>query len=106
MRGQTSMEYLIACGWAILIVIIVALVLWSFGIFDPDTYINELEEDCHELRGIKNAVGSRFEDHYRYDTCTLIYCDYEIVNNITICNSYQEEIYTIRDGVWLHEQIS
>ncbi|MBL7160267.1 MAG: hypothetical protein ISS93_00240 [Candidatus Aenigmarchaeota archaeon] len=37
-KGQAAMEYLMTYGWAILIVIIVAAVLFSLGIFNPSTY--------------------------------------------------------------------
>ncbi|MBI4021546.1 MAG: hypothetical protein HY369_04850 [Candidatus Aenigmarchaeota archaeon] len=37
-KGQSAMEYLMTYGWAILIVIIVAAVLFSLGVFDPATY--------------------------------------------------------------------
>jgi uncharacterized protein (UPF0333 family) len=37
-KGQSAMEYLMTYGWAILIVIIVAAVLFSLGVFNPATY--------------------------------------------------------------------
>jgi len=37
-KGQSAMEYLMTYGWAILIVIIVAAVLFSMGVFNPATY--------------------------------------------------------------------
>jgi len=37
-KGQSAMEYLMTYGWAILIVIIVAAVLYQLGIFNPSTY--------------------------------------------------------------------
>ena len=37
-KGQSAMEYLMTYGWAILIVIIVAAVLFSLGLFNPGTY--------------------------------------------------------------------
>jgi len=37
-KGQSAMEYLMTYGWAILIVIIVAAVLFSLGVFDPSSY--------------------------------------------------------------------
>lgn len=33
-RGQTGMEYLMTYGWAILVIVVVALVLWQMGIFE------------------------------------------------------------------------
>ena len=38
LKGQSAMEYLMTYGWAILIVIIVAAVLFSLGVFNPATY--------------------------------------------------------------------
>lgn len=38
MKGQSAMEYLMTYGWAILIVIIVAAVLFALGVFNPATY--------------------------------------------------------------------
>lgn len=37
-KGQSAMEYLMTYGWAILIVIIVAAVLFSLGVFNPSTF--------------------------------------------------------------------
>ena len=34
-KGQGAMEYLMTYGWAILVVIIVGVVLWQMGIFNP-----------------------------------------------------------------------
>jgi hypothetical protein len=34
-KAQGAMEYLLAYGWAILVVIIVGVVLWHMGIFKP-----------------------------------------------------------------------
>jgi len=34
-RGQGAMEYLMTYGWAILVVMIVGVVLWQLGIFNP-----------------------------------------------------------------------
>ena len=36
-KAQTSMEYLMTYGWAIIIVIIVGVALWRLGIFTPHT---------------------------------------------------------------------
>jgi len=33
--GQGAMEYLMTYGWAILVVIIVGVVLWQMGLFNP-----------------------------------------------------------------------
>lgn len=34
-RGQASTEYLTIYGWAILVVLIVGIFLWQFGVFSP-----------------------------------------------------------------------
>ncbi|PIO06460.1 hypothetical protein COT29_00960 [Candidatus Micrarchaeota archaeon CG08_land_8_20_14_0_20_59_11] len=34
-RGQSALEYLVTYGWAILAIVIIAAVLWYFGIFNP-----------------------------------------------------------------------
>lgn len=34
-RGQAALEYLITYGWAILAIVIIAGVLWYFGVFNP-----------------------------------------------------------------------
>jgi hypothetical protein len=34
-RGQSALEYLVTYGWAILAIVIIAGVLWYFGIFNP-----------------------------------------------------------------------
>ena len=37
-RGQSALEYLVTYGWAILAIVIVAAVLWYFGIFNPSKW--------------------------------------------------------------------
>lgn len=32
-RGQSALEYLVTYGWAILAIVIIAAVLWYFGVF-------------------------------------------------------------------------
>lgn len=34
-RGQSALEYLVTYGWAILAIVIIAGVLWYFGVFNP-----------------------------------------------------------------------
>jgi hypothetical protein len=36
-KGQGAMEYLMTYGWAILVVMIVGVVLWQLGVFNPGT---------------------------------------------------------------------
>lgn len=40
-RGQSALEYLVTYGWAILAVVIIAGVLWYFGIFNPSRFAGE-----------------------------------------------------------------
>ncbi|HEV8289982.1 MAG TPA: hypothetical protein VGQ00_03470 [Candidatus Norongarragalinales archaeon] len=37
MRAQSALEYLVTYGWAILAIVIIAGVLWFFGVFTPCT---------------------------------------------------------------------
>ena len=37
-RGQSALEYLVTYGWAILAIVIIAAVLWYFGIFNPNKW--------------------------------------------------------------------
>ena len=37
-RGQSALEYLVTYGWAILAIVIIAGVLWYFGIFNPSKF--------------------------------------------------------------------
>ena len=36
-RSQSALEYMMTYGWAILIIVIVAVVLYSMGIFSPSS---------------------------------------------------------------------
>lgn len=38
-KGQSTLEYLITYGWAILILVVVASILWYLGIFNPSRWI-------------------------------------------------------------------
>ncbi len=40
-KGQSALEYLITYGWAILAVVIIAGVLWYFGVFNPGQFAGE-----------------------------------------------------------------
>jgi hypothetical protein len=48
MKGQTSMEYLMTYGWAILILIVVVMALYSMGIFttNPKGVQENIETYC------------------------------------------------------------
>lgn len=47
MKGQDAMEYLMTYGWAILIVILVAGILFALGVFSPCMYDETI--DCPEV---------------------------------------------------------
>ena len=38
LRGQSALEYLVTYGWAILAIVVVAAVLWYFGVFNPGQF--------------------------------------------------------------------
>jgi hypothetical protein len=38
-KGQSALEYMMTYGWAILIIVIVAVILYSMGIFNPRTSV-------------------------------------------------------------------
>ena len=38
-RSQSALEYMMTYGWAILIIVIVAVILYSMGIFNPSSSI-------------------------------------------------------------------
>ena len=40
-KGQAALEYLVTYGWAILAIVIIAGVLWYFGVFNPGKYAEE-----------------------------------------------------------------
>ncbi len=40
-KGQAAMEYLMTYGWALLILVAVLSILYSFGIFNPQQYMSE-----------------------------------------------------------------
>ncbi|MEM3190868.1 MAG: YncE family protein [Candidatus Parvarchaeota archaeon] len=39
-RSQSALEYMMTYGWAILIIVIVAVVLYSMGIFSPSSFVS------------------------------------------------------------------
>ncbi|MEW6329560.1 MAG: hypothetical protein AB1468_05615 [Candidatus Micrarchaeota archaeon] len=40
MKGQSALEYLVTYGWAILAIVIIAVLLFYFGIFNPSTWVS------------------------------------------------------------------
>lgn len=57
MKGQTAMEYLMTYGWAILIITVVIIALWSLGVFT----LTEKEIECCEI--IKEDVCCFNKNH-------------------------------------------
>lgn len=61
-KGQSALEYLITYGWAILAVVIIAGVLWYFGVFNPTRFTGDKQCGgfdafvCQDFR--MNATGS------------------------------------------------
>ena len=39
-RSQSALEYMMTYGWAILIIVIVAVILYSMGIFNPSSSVS------------------------------------------------------------------
>jgi hypothetical protein len=39
-KAQSALEYMMTYGWAILIIVIVAVILYSMGIFNPSSSIS------------------------------------------------------------------
>lgn len=63
-RGQSALEYLVTYGWAILAIVIIAGVLWYFGIFNPSKYVEE--KQC--------GGGTRFQClDYRVNTSGALF---------------------------------
>lgn len=75
-KGQPALEYLIVYGWAILIIVVVAAVMWYLGIFNPS-----------RMTGNQAAGFSRFvvRDFKVFTNGTLL-IDLASKNDITINN--------------------
>ena len=50
-RGQSALEYLVTYGWAILIIVIIAAVLWYFGVFNPSKWTSN--KQCGGFSGVQ-----------------------------------------------------
>ncbi|MEE9573885.1 MAG: hypothetical protein V3W20_12600 [Candidatus Neomarinimicrobiota bacterium] len=65
MKGQSATEYLMTYGWAILIVIVVAMCLYLLGVFNPETFSDDslkanqkyMEDICGEYARQKYDLG-------------------------------------------------
>ena len=56
-KTQSTMEYMMTWGWAILVIAIVAGVLYSFGIFNPSSSISNTVSGFSGLNVVQNCVG-------------------------------------------------
>ena len=54
-RSQSALEYMMTYGWAILVIVIVAAVLYSLGIFSPSSSLSTTVTGFANL-GTVNAV--------------------------------------------------
>ena len=50
MKAQTTLEYLITYGWAIIVIVVVLAVLWYYGIFDKEKWYDEYTK-CEDITG-------------------------------------------------------
>lgn len=49
MKGQGAMDYLMTYGWALLIIVVVGVALYTLGVLNPETYQNPNQEYCDSL---------------------------------------------------------
>src|SRR3989338_6328732 len=58
-RGQSALEYLVTYGWAILAIVVVAAVLWYFGVFNLGDFsvVDQKYAGTELLLVVGNAVG-------------------------------------------------
>ncbi|MGC8851253.1 MAG: hypothetical protein ACP5O3_03450 [Candidatus Micrarchaeia archaeon] len=50
-KGQSALEYLVTYGWAILVIVIIAAVLWYFGVFNPNKWT--VDKQCGGFSGLQ-----------------------------------------------------
>ncbi len=62
MRGQSSLEYLMTYGWALIILAAVLTILYSVGVFDPKQYMNEecLFQPSLQCKSMSLTEGGKF----------------------------------------------
>ncbi|MEM0475451.1 MAG: hypothetical protein QW343_01525 [Candidatus Norongarragalinales archaeon] len=78
-RGQSALEYLVTYGWAILAIVIVAAVLWYFGIFNPSKW--SASKQCGGF------ASFTCEDYSANATSTTIVLGNNVGRSITISNA-------------------
>ncbi|VVC03625.1 Uncharacterised protein [Candidatus Burarchaeum australiense] len=57
-RAQASMEYLLTHGWALLVLVLIIVVLYGLGIFNPNRYVSE---ECVFQPGFGCAIPPRLQ---------------------------------------------
>ena len=65
-RSQSALEYMMTYGWAILIIVIVAVILYSMGIFNPSSSITTTITGFQSL-GVTQAVTETVDGGSRRD---------------------------------------
>jgi hypothetical protein len=63
LRAQSSLEYLMTYGWALIILVAVLSILYSLGIFDPQQYMNEecLFQPSLQCKSMSLKTNGNFE---------------------------------------------
>ncbi len=86
-RAQSALEYMMTYGWAILIIVIVAAVLYSFGIFNPSSNVTSapLITGFSDVPVTSAAVNSSF---FKV-TITDQYGQTIRINNVTLLDGSQ-----------------
>lgn len=49
MSGQTALEYMITYGWAVVVIMVVLVVLWYYGVFDERRWSPLYPYTCENL---------------------------------------------------------
>ena len=61
MKGNGIMDYLMAYGWVLLVIILVGAAFFALGLLDPatyqDGYANNVEFFCGHYNGIYSGLG-------------------------------------------------
>ncbi len=66
LKGQSALEYLVTYGWAILAIVVVAAVLWYFGVFNPGNFASQ----ASSARGFGDV--SVLDQRYNSTTLSLV----------------------------------
>ena len=74
MKGQTTMEYLMTYGWAILIIIVVIASLYSMGVFQFKGQRYSSEQMIEICQDVCLTAGMEYKD-WDYDSCRCYFVD-------------------------------